>query len=387
MEITSAIKSDFLTFDTEQVLSEVIGKLRQYEQRHGLVFKKDKYLGILERKRLLRSRFDASRAKIDGYIHHTPIINEHADIIEAAYTMYLSDADFLPVESNKKIIGVLTALDLAALAAELPETKSYRVKDAKLVKVDPLHKDDPISTAIKVMYKKRVDQVSVFEAGKLYGVVSFRDILKRYLAWAPNKEVSAKFSKDLGGSKGGEGEKSNLALLPVSSFSTTENMVTIDGKAKLRDAVETMMKKNVSSVIVMEGSDVAGLLTLKNILRLIGSLQIPQNFNIRFVGLNDAGLDPYQKNNIKKITSNEAFKLQRAINNEFSLVIHIKDYTKSQRERKYSVTLRLEFPSQLITATQYDWRVETALRKTFDNAKNAVKKRFRGDSSWRKYYQ
>lgn len=387
MEITPVIKSEFLSFDAEQVLSQMIGQLRKYEERHGLVFKKDKYLGVVERKRLLRSRFDASTAKIGGYIHRTPILNEHADIIEAAYTLYLSDADFLPVESNKKIVGVLAALDLAALAAELPETKSFKVSDVKLVKAERLDKDDPISAAIDIMYKARIDQVPVFEKGKLYGIVSFRDVLKRYLAWTPNKEVSAKFSKDLGGSKGGEGEKANLALLPVSSFSTNENLVSINREARLRDALSLMKKQNVSSAMAMDGNAVAGLLTLKNILRLVGSLQIPQNFNVRFVGLNDVGLDPYQKNNIKKITSNEAFKLQRQIQNEFSLVIHIKDYTKSQRERKYSVTLRLEFPGQLLTATQYDWRVETALRKTFDNAKNAAKKKFRGDSSRRKSYE
>ncbi len=387
MEITPAIKSEFLSFDAEQVISQMIGQLRKYEERHGLVFKKDKYLGIIERKRLLRSRFDASTAKIDGYIHRTPILNEHADIIEAAYILFLSDADFLPVESNKKIVGVLAALDLASLAVELPETKSFKVSKVKLVKAESLDKQDPISTAIDIMYKTKIDQVPVFEKGKVYGIVSFRDILKRYLAWTPDKEVSAKFSKDLGGSKGGEGEKPNLALLPVSSFSTNENLVSISREARLRDALILMKKQNVSSAIVMDGNDVAGLLTLKNILRLMGSLQIPQNFNVRFVGLNDTGLDPYQKNNIKKITSNEAFKLQRQIQNEFSLVIHIKDYTKSQRERKYSVTMRLEFPSQLITATQYDWRVETALRKTFDNAKNALKKRFRGDSSRRKSYE
>ena len=71
--------------------------------------------------------------------------------------------------------------------------------------------------------------------------------------------------------------------------------------------------------------------------------------------------------------------MQREINDEFSLVVHLKGYTKSQRERKYSVTLRLEFPGHPVTATQYDWRVETALRKTFDNAKNELTKRFRTD--------
>ena len=201
MEITPAIKSDFLTFDSEQVVSEFIGQLLKYEERQGLVFKKDKYIGVVERKGLLRSRFDSSTAKIGNYIHKTPLVNEHADIIKTAGIMYLSDSDFLPVESNKKIIGVLRALDLAALAAGLPETRSFKVGDVKLEKAERLNKDDPISTAAEVMHKKKIEQVTIFDAGKLYGILSFRDILKKYLIRTPSKEFSAKFDKMRGNSE------------------------------------------------------------------------------------------------------------------------------------------------------------------------------------------
>jgi len=41
----------------------------------------------------------------------------------------------------------------------------------------------------------------------------------------------------------------------------------------------------------------------------------------------------------------------------------------------------VEFPGQIITSTQDDWDVITAVRKTFDNAKNVVKKKFKEDIS------
>ncbi|MEK6899880.1 MAG: CBS domain-containing protein [Nanoarchaeota archaeon] len=377
MEITPAIKSEFLTFDSEQALSEMIGQLKKNKERQGLVFKKNKYVGVIEKKRLLRSRFDASIAKVGNHIHHTPIINEHDDIIETAYAMHQSDVDFLPVESDKKIVGVLSALDLAGLAVELPETKSYKVSDVKLVKPKALKKEDTVSSAMETMYKQRVDQVPVFEGGKLYGIVSFHDLLQRYLLSAPDREFSVKFTKMGGGSKSSEANRPNLAVMPISSFSTNQNIASVSKDSSLYDAVMQMKKENVSSLVVMNGKNVTGLLNLKSILKLIGSLKIPENFNIRFVGLNEAGLVPSQKEYIKKIASNNAFKLQRALHNDFSLVIHLKGYTKSDRERKYSVSLRIEYPGQVITATEYDWRVETALHKTFDNARNELQKKFK----------
>ena len=299
MEITPAIRSEFLSFDAEQTVSEMIGQLRKYEERHGLVFKKDKFLGTIEKKRLLRSRFDTSKAKVGNYIHRVPLVNEHADVIETAYTLFQADSDFVPVESNKKIIGVLSAFDVVKLAAELPETKAFTVADVKLVKGEKLDKEDPISKAAELMYKARVDQVPVFEGKNLYGIVSFRDLLQKYLNWSPNKEFSMKFQKESGGSKGSEANKPNLALLPVKSFSTNQNIVTCSRRAMLSEAVNAMVKNNVSSVLIMDGTKFEGLLTLKNILRFLGSMKIPENFNIRFVGLNDVGLLAHQKDAVQ----------------------------------------------------------------------------------------
>ncbi len=386
MEITRAIKSEFLSFDSEQVVSELIGQLRKYEERHGLIFKKEKYIGVIEKKGLLRSRLDVSKAKINNFVHRTPLVNEHADVIETAYALFQADSDFVPVESNKKIVGVLSALDLAKLAAELPETKSFTVAEVKLVKGEKLEKDDPVSKAVDIMHKSRVDQVPVFEGKKLYGIVSFRDVLQKYLAWSPRRETSTKFEKVSGGSKGAESDKPNLALLPIKSFSTNQNIVTVSKTSKLSEAVSLMVNGNVSSAMVMDGEKFEGLLTLKNILRLVSSLQIPENFNIRFVGLNDVGLLAYQKEAVQKIASNEAFKLQREIQDQFSMVVHIKEYSKGDRERKYSVSLRVDAPGQSITVSQFDWRIETALRKTFDNAKNALKRKLKMEKSRRRVF-
>lgn len=386
MEITPAIKSEFLSFDSEQVVSELIGQLRKYDERHGLIFKNDKYVGVIEKKGLLRSRLDVSKAKIQNYVHRTPLVNEHADVIETAYTLFKADSDFVPVESNKKIVGVLTALDLVKLAADLPETKSYTVADVKLVKGEKLDKEDPVGKAADLMHEARVDQVPVFDGKKLYGVVSFRDFLQKYLAWIPVRETSTKFDNMRGGSRGSESDKPNLAMLPIKDFSTNQNVLTTSSLVKLSDIVNAMVKENVSSAIVMDGDKFTGLLTVKNILRLVSSLEIPENFNIRFIGLNDVGLLAHQKAAVQKIASNEAFKLQRAIQDDFSMVVHIKDHTKSGRERKYSISLHVDAPGRTFTVNEFDWRIEDALHKTFDNAKNVLKRKLKGQKSRKKVF-
>src|SRR3989338_4450280 len=121
MKITPLNSEDFLVLQDGATLSELIGKMKQYEKHSALVFRKGKYLGVVEKKKVLRSRVNVAEAKIRPFVHKTPVISEHEDIISAAYLMYESALDFVPVQRDKAIIGVLRALDVVKAAAELPE--------------------------------------------------------------------------------------------------------------------------------------------------------------------------------------------------------------------------------------------------------------------------
>ncbi len=385
MEITPLIKEDFIVLQDDTTLSEMIGKLKQFEKQSALVFRKNKYLGLIEKKRLLKSRVDATEVPISNYVQKTPLLSEHADVIETAYLMFQSNADYLPVERNKQIVGVLDGLAVVQLGSQLPETKSWRVKDIKLVKAT-VAPDDAIARAMEVMYTEHIDHVPVLEAQQLSGIISYKDILRKYLNWSPKRDVSAKFNK-MASSRSVEVEFPHMASLPVSNFSTNDNLFTVPTGSSLKEAIVLMVTKKVNSLLVMEGAELAGLLTVKNILRRLGSLKIIPNYNISFIGLEKVGLESYQKYAVQKIASNEAFKLQRKIKNEFSLVVHLKAYGKDGKRQKYSVHLKVEFPGKIITCAQDDWNIETALHKTFTNALNKVKTQFRGDSSHRKPYE
>ena len=130
MEITPLIKTNFVAVDENVSVSEMLGKLKQAEERAALVYKNDKYLGLLEKKRLLKSRLGSAETKLKGLTLKTPLLSEHADVIETAYLMYESNLDLVPVERKKSIVGVLHALDVARLGVHLPEAKPWRVDDA-----------------------------------------------------------------------------------------------------------------------------------------------------------------------------------------------------------------------------------------------------------------
>jgi CBS domain-containing protein len=385
LDIKPIIKDDFIVLDDETTVSNMFGQLRAQEKRTGLVFRNKKYAGLVEKKKLLRSRLDVTQTKLKKYVQKTPILNENADVIETAYLMFQSNQDFLPVESAKKIVGVVEGLDVVSMALELSELKKQKVNELKFVKSIKVSKDDPVASAIDVMYKERVDQVPIFDKGKLFGVVTYRDLMRKYLNWSPKRDVSAKFNK-MASSRSAEADMPHLASLPVSSFSTNDNLVTINRNDTLKRAVKLMEARKVSNILVMDNKDFVGMLTVKNILRMVASLKIPQNFNIKFVGFNKLDVSPSTIKMLKKIASNEAFKIQRLIHNEFTLVIHIKQYEKEAKQHMYSINMRVEYPGQMVSSNQEDWKIETAFHKNFENLKNTLGKKFKGGKKVARFF-
>lgn len=443
MSIQPLVKQDFVVVDEDATIAEMIGKLKQYEKHVALVFRKKKYLGLVEKKPLLRARLDPSETKVRNYVQRTPLLLESAEAIESASVMYRSNLDVLPVERNKQIVGILDGVDLAGQALQSPQLKKALVAEVKLAKPAKIDNDEPVAVALDLLYKERLDHLPIYHQGKLFGILSYKDILRKYLSWTPRRDFSARFNKAVM-SKGGEADLPALAQLPVSAVSTNENLITTKKGSLLLEAVELMRRNKVHDVVVTAGDEVLGVLTIKNVLRWISSQQVSPSFNLQFVGLSALNLDEIQKANLQKITSTEALKLQRKIKNEFTLVVHLKEYAQAAEERKgkekrvqgqtqkeqrsggkggrrnrkrsewegkgsftargdtitggaaigeksaqgttlphtekqhkFSVHLRVEYPGQILTVAQDDWDLETALHKTFDNAQNALEKKFK----------
>ena len=165
MELKSIVKEDFLVFEHDAPMSEVIGKLQQFEKKAGIVFRNKKYLGLVEKRRLVSARVDPEKTKIAGYIQKAPLIAEDSSVLEAASLLVGSDVGHLPVEKDKQIIGVVGMIDLTKLAIDDPELNNLKISDVKFLKSAKVKKDDPLTAAIEVMHTKHVDHIPVFDKG------------------------------------------------------------------------------------------------------------------------------------------------------------------------------------------------------------------------------
>jgi len=365
MNISSLVKENYLVFDKTAKLSEVVGKLKELEKQAALVFRNKKYLGLIEKRKILRSNIDLSNTNIDQCLIQTPILDGNMSVEEAIYLFSNSDADFLPFEKDKVIVGVVGVVDLVLLAMEIPDSSKLRVNDIKFSKSTKVNKDETLSVAVNVMHQEHIDHLPVFDKGELYGILCYKDIVRNILGWSPKKDVSGKFNAELR-SRGASVDINSMSDLKVENFSTNENLVTIAGKKSLKEAISLMQEKNHTNILVMDGNDYKGLLTARNIILTLSKLQKVPHYSLFFVGLNKVELTEHQRNIIDVLTKREAEKLERKIEEPFSIAIHLKEINKDGKQRRFIVNLKIEINGRMYVSEKEDWDLEKAIHKCFN---------------------
>ena len=294
MDISSIIKNDFLEFDVETNLSEVIGKMRQFEKRSALVFKNKKYLGLIEKKNILHMNVDPTEIKVDKVVQKTTILDETNSISEAAARLFDDDVSHLPVSKDKVIIGVVSSLDVALAALQVSEISKLKLNQVKLIKPKEVNKDHPISYALEIMRVEHIDHVPIYDEGKLYGILSYRDIIRKSLNWSPHRDKASKYNASLH-SKAASVETTPFPMISVGSFSTNDNLVTIEPTASVKEAILKMNDKRIKSLLVQDSEKLHGILSVRNILGKISSLEKIVRYVISYVGLNNCTLSEHQK--------------------------------------------------------------------------------------------
>ena len=373
MDISSIVKKDFLIFDPQITLTQMIGKLKVQNKRVGFVFDKGEYKGIVEKRKILRSQVDASSMKIAKVVHMTPILEEGADLVKAASLMEQSNVEYLPVKRDNHVVGIVGALDIVQQASILPSFKKLKVADFTLDSNKDVSQNDPLSKAIHIIHENNIHNVPVLTNGELSGVLSQTDILSKFLVWSSKRTVSTNFTK-MQSSRGARPDINQFASLPVKDFSTNNNLVTVQKKDSLLKAIQEMEENNVSDVLVLIGKDFEGLLTLKTLIHHIAGLEEKKNYQIEYKGLTQAKLTMHEKESLLRIVEQEAEKIQRKLKVAITLTLHLKEHNKDARKQKHSWHLRVEGPGILLTSSQDDWDFVAAVQRTFEHCRNEIEK-------------
>jgi len=369
------MQKEFLTFNAESSIREMLGKLSLTGKRSGMVFKNGKYYGILDRRALLKNRIVGSNSKILKCSKKVPVLNVNSDILLAAELMTKTGLDYLPIEEDRLIVGFVRGIDVLNAVSKKPEFKKIKVDGIKLVKPLALKESDKISLAINNMLSSKVDQIPIFENRELIGVIRLKDLYNYFII--PSEKSSK--TKQEGKTRAAITDKFKKSSLQVKGFSSINHQVT-RRSVPLHRVVNQMVLNNSWDIVVKEDNKVFGLLSVRNILAHLSNQSEAVNYQVNFAGLNDTDLSPGHVMDLQRVANTETAKLQKKIKNELILNVRIKEKKKAGKvgkQRLYTVTLRMEYPGQILTSSYEDWNVHAAMQVAFTTLKSKVLSKFR----------
>jgi CBS domain-containing protein len=183
-----------------------------------------------------------------------------------ATMMVTHDISGLPVIKDRKIIGIVTKSDLfrSAYLGSLPFRVSDLMEDA--VTVSRYHSLDHI---VNLMIERDDKLVVVNNDGTLAGIITesnlaFYKCTDDKSGDMPEKDITRLRKEESGGRKY---YRDVISVSAVAEDVMTGPVVTIGPENRVGEAVLAMREKHVSSLVVVEGDEIKGILKRDDIIK------------------------------------------------------------------------------------------------------------------------
>ncbi len=174
-------------------------------------------------------------------------ISSEETVISAAKIMSDSKISCLVVVDNGNVAGIVTETDVlrrvGGKGKDIYWTKLGRIMSAP---VESITSDLSVLEASKIMGVKHIKRLPIINEGKLAGIVTQTDLVRALTSYGLWRDVSEIMSRNIAG---------------------------VQIHASVAEAAEIMTSRMLSCIIVMDGDDVAGILTEKDMLGRVVALQ------------------------------------------------------------------------------------------------------------------
>lgn len=268
MQVKDILRTNFLSVKADDRLSRVIGKLALGAHTEAVVLDKNgKYLGMLWKRGLLRSKLDPSAVKIRKFTVNPASVTPETSLERAAVMLHNSDFHVLPVlNAQKKVIGIVGARDV--LMALKDSLGGIKAKDCCSMNLTTLKESAPLSKAITLLQRKKIDRIPIVDDdGRLIGIVTFIDMLRKFMRGSSTRERTGRQGKIGRTSRSGvdAGEKRAFASLPIGN-AINRLVITAKPSASAKEIVAMLRNSNISCVVLVKDNEPVGIVTTKDLL-------------------------------------------------------------------------------------------------------------------------
>ncbi|MFQ5909454.1 MAG: HPP family protein [Thermoplasmata archaeon] len=357
LKAKDVMSSELVVASPDDGLSEVLGKMKKHDVHEVPVVAKRKLVGIVSYNTLTKRRSLPLSTKIERIMVAPPRIKETDSVPEVAEMMMSTGFRAIPVTSRKKLLGIISRTDLVESIRGMDILSDVTVSSMMSHSPQCVLETHTVQYARSLMKDLDERSVPVCESsGHLVGVVGIRDVVD-YFARKKESETRGDFV----------GEKEALELEVRSLMRTPP--VTVPPDAKLSEAIDLMIEKDISSILVTEDSEPVGIVTQVDIIEFIASFARTEEVFVQITGLEEEPeVYDVMHERIQKSIDRIGHILTPKILN-----IHVAQHHSKGDTSKYTMRARLATNRGLFYARHFDWNIHKTLDGLMDQVEDFVK--------------
>jgi CBS domain-containing protein len=315
---------------------------------------KGKYVGMITRRAILRSRLDFTMAKVRPLMQAAPQVSPDMPLGELAKLMIVSGMRQLPLFDKGKLLGFVTDEDVIH-AAVGDEWGRGTVEKVMTRAPHIIEAGRSVGAVFGFMRDYGISHVPVMEGGRLVGMVSIEDILEN-IYWPQRRQTKGDIV----------GEKIETLGIAVKGIMASP-VITVDNKTSLRNAEKQMHDHDVSCLCVVVGDRLVGILTKLDFLEPISQVAVQsRKLTIQF-GVKDIEIDESQEGFMMNEFDSFSHKYQEAFQLG-TLFVYMKSHGDTTMRGTPMIHCRLQFRTTRGTffAASEGWGVEPTFRVALD---------------------
>ncbi len=248
--------SETVIFDYKTPAKEAFEKIKRFGT--VIVTKDGGFYGIVDNRTIARqgSLKLSDKHPLGKFATRVPVLDKDVSVDKAIAQFYEFATKALPYRSGKKVTGIIKREEMLKAILSLHRLSSRKVEDAMSSPVIAIDADAQISQAKAAMQSNKVNRLVVLSNGRPIGILAYANII----------EQGAKMQRRVGK------QNRNLTTVTYRVMDVCEkNIKKIDPKAPLDDAIREFLKQGVSSLLVSNGEQLVGVVTIKDIFRAASS--------------------------------------------------------------------------------------------------------------------
>ena len=338
ISVQKIMSTEFPTVSSDDRIADVLSIMRESKNQDVSVVDGGEYVGMVSYASILRKKSVTLDAKVKNFVKKLPTVTVDMQITKIAEMMVSTNCRQLPIVTGKKVTGIIDRNRLIEIVRDIKALKEIKVWEIMSNPVESVKVNDLMDDALDLMIREDYRTIPVVnDANGLVGIIGMREIIDNN--WKKDNKTI------------GDLEKSSRSQITVESIALT-SVKTINWDDDVAMAVNVMAENNISTLPVMEGKELVGVITEYDIIELLSACR---ERDMMFVQI--SGLDDNEKEATDAIYADieEMVKKVSKIYKPESLTMHVSRYNDNGGNFKYSISARLFINGSAVMGKEVGW--------------------------------